>query len=334
MNESRPLDAFPLIGTSSIQELEAALGRIYARPSMEFVGWQRAFYAVQNHLKLRHVGLTYGSYGISARWKFPGADSFAQVFPLGGDAEFRMAGASIAIDRTCSLVVPPATGFGVANSADYERLTLTIAPAALASKLNVILGLYSDVPLKMEPAQVAHQVARGRLKRHLRANVMFFVEQLNSASPLPDVLLAEFEQTLMVMSLYASRHNYSDLLERAPVDVGFAPVRHAEEWVEASWRDAFSLEALAASVNVGIRDLFAKFRRTRGYSPLDFLQRMRLRHARRMLQHPEAAATLAGVAAACGFADHNRFIRDYVRAFGEHPVTTLNRGTGARPTRH
>lgn len=330
MKASRLLDAFPLIGTSSMQELEAALGRIYARPSMQLVGRQRAFYAVQNHYQLPHVGLTYGSYGISARWKFPGADYFAQVFPLGGDAEFRIAGAPVAVDRMRSLTVPPATGFDVANSADYERLTLTIAPKALTGKLNAMLGLSSDVPLKMD----AGRAARGPWQRHLRDNVMFLVEQLSSAAPLPGLVLSEFEQTLMVMYLYASRHNYSDLLARAPVDIGLAPVRHAEEWLEAGRRDAFSLEALAASANVGMRDLFAKFRRARGYSPLDFLRRMRLLDAWRTLRHPEAVTTVAAVAAACGYADFSRFIQDYVRVFGEHPAATLDRGRGAGPTRH
>jgi AraC-like DNA-binding protein len=330
MASARPLDAFPLIRTSSILELEASLGRVYVKPNMELVGRARTIRAIQNHVQLRNIGLNYGTYGISARWQFPASDFFAQVFPIRANAEFQIDGVSVANNPSGSVMIPPRTGFKVATNADYERLTMTINPAALINKLNAILGQSADAQLKMHSGQRS----RARPAQSLRGHVMFLVEQLSSLSSLPPLVLAEFEQTLMVMFLYIHSHNYTNLLEQRPLDVGLGPVRHAEEWIEANWSHPLILETVAASTNVGTYHLFSKFRRARGYSLFEFLKQMRLCHARRMLRHPEASTTIKRVAASCGFADHNQFCRDYAAAFGEHPAEALGRSMGAAPTLH
>lgn len=140
MNATRPLDAFPLIRTSSIEEMEAALAQIYAKPNMEIVGGEKTLRAIHNHCQLQHVGLTYGLYGISARWKFPKTGSFAQVFPIRGNVEFVVNGASTVVDPDHSLMLPPDADFKMANDANYERLNLVISPAAAKGKLDAILG--------------------------------------------------------------------------------------------------------------------------------------------------------------------------------------------------
>lgn len=330
MSLVRPLDAFPLIRTSSIEEMEAALARIYVKPNMEIVGRERALRAVHNHCQLQHIGITYGSYGISARLKFPMTGSFAQVFPIRGNSEFIINRTSIVVEPDRSVMLPPDVNFDMVTDADYERLNLVISPAALTAKLNAILGRSTDTPLKMYPTQRFNEHSA----RLLREHVMFLVNQLSSPSLLPPLLLTEFEQTLMVMFLHVNQHNYSGLLESQPSNVAAWQVRRAEEYIEANWDKPISLEALSAETNVGIRSLLRSFWQTRGYSANEFLRQIRLRHARRMLQHPEADNTAINVAFACGFADLNRFGKAYFQAFGERPDETLNRANGAGLTRH
>jgi transcriptional regulator GlxA family with amidase domain len=63
---------------------------------------------------------------------------------------------------------------------------------------------------------------------------------------------------------------------------------------------------------------------------MQFAERLRLSHARELLQRPDTITTVVGAARACGFGDLSRFERDYVLAFGEPPSMTLGRGAGKR----
>jgi AraC-like DNA-binding protein len=330
MDTARPLDAFPLVRTCSIDELEASLARIYAKPVMELVGRDRALQATQNHCQLQHIGVSYGSYGINARWQFPESNFIAQLFPVRGKGECLIDGASVQIDRDHSVLISANASFRFANDADYERLTLIISPSALTMKLTAIIGQSIHAPLNMSLAQDFKE----RPARLLRDNFMFLVRQLSSATSLPPLVLAEFEQTLMVMFLHANQHNYSHLLQQEPSDVAPWQVRRAEEYIEANWNKPMSLEAVAAEVGVSIRSLFRNFRQSRGYSAVEFLKQMRLCRARQMLQRPEARITDTDVALVCGFADLDYFIKAYFQAFGERPLETLNRGKGSDFTWH
>jgi hypothetical protein len=273
MGVARPLDSFPLVRTCNIEELRASLARIYAKPIMELVGRDRTLQAIQNHCQLQHIGVSYGSYGINARWQFPESNFVAKLFPIRGKAKLVVDGASVTIDADHSVVISANTGFSMENNADYERLVLTIGSTALTTKLTAIIGKSIRSPLKMVPVQNFAQPSA----RILRQNFMFFVRQLNAATPLPSLVLAEFEQMLMVMFLHANQHNYSHLLEQAPPDVAPWQVRRAEEYIEANWQQAITLENLAEVTGVSARSLFRSFKQSRGYSPLEFLLQVRSR---------------------------------------------------------
>jgi len=310
--------------------MEAALARIYVKPIMEIVGREKALRAIHNHYQLQHVGLTYGLYGINARWKFPETGAFAHVFPIRGGVEFVINGRSTAIDPNLSLMLPADLSYDMANDADYERLNLVISPTALTAKLNAFIGESFAAPLKMYLTQRSDQ----HLARSLREHVMFLVRYLDSPCSPPPQMLAEFEQTLMVMYLHVNQHNYSSLLNKQPRDVAAWQVHRTEEYIEANWDKPITLEALSAEINVGVRSLLRSFWQTRGYSPKEFLKQIRLRHARRMLQHTEAFTTVTSVAFACGFTDLHSFGKAYFRAFGEWPAETLNGANGAGLTWH
>lgn len=313
------LGDFPLVRTSSIEELERSLGRIIAKPVIELVGRDNNLDAVLNYFKLQNIGISYGSYGTNARFRFSESKIVGHVFPLGGAAEVKIVGRSIISDFNHSLIVPADDGFTMTNSADYERLSLSINPGALNNLLSAMTGETVDSTLRIDPAPNSTP-----LLLSLREHVLFLVRQLCTTAVSPPLLLEEFEQAIMVMFLHVNRHNYSHLLEREPAHAAPLQVRHAEEYIEANWNKPMSFEALAAGIGVSLRSLFATYRHSRGYSPVEFLRRTRLRHAQRILQHPDAATTVEGVAFACGFGNQSRFERDYLRAFGERPSQTLS----------
>jgi AraC-like DNA-binding protein len=326
MGLTRPLDAFPLVRTQTIEELRASLARIIAKPVLEPVGRDRTLCAIHNHCQLQHVGVSYGSYGTGIHFRFPEPTIFSQIFPVRGKAEVLIDRTSVMINPDRSAVVSAdAATFNMTSDAEYERLILTLRPERLTEKLAAITGHSIRSPLRFHPSQHFARPAA----RILRDHFIFLVRQLSSGALLPPLVLAEFEQTLMVMFLHANRHNYSDLLEREPPDAAPWQVRRAEDYIEANWDRPMSVEAIAAASGVSARSLFRHFRHGRGYSPMEFLRQVRLRRARERLQRPDEPTTVAEVAFVCGFLDVGRFSQDYFRAFGERPSETLHRGLGA-----
>jgi AraC-like DNA-binding protein len=162
-----------------------------------------------------------------------------------------------------------------------------------------------------------------------RRLVEFVVRELDRVdAPLPDLVLAELEQTLVVSYLNCNLHNYSHLLEDTVRSVAPWQVRLAEEYIEQNWDQPVTVEALAHVANAGIRTLFFTFKKSRGVSPMVFVRQVRLRHAKEMLTRATPETTVTSVAYACGFSNLGHFAKYYYAAFGEHPSETLRTTRG------
>lgn len=325
MKRTRPLDRFSLVNTSNLDDTLAALTRIYAKPILELIDRGHALRAILNHCQLRYIGLSYGSYAATVHMQFPETHFASQIFSIAGRSEAQIDGTSVSVSPDCSVVISPCEVLSVTNDPEYERLVLTLDSAALTEKLSAITGISCNEPLKFSPLQDNRLSAANTLRNHF----LFLVDKLSSSTlPIPNVVLAEFEQTIMVMFLCANRHNYSHLFERPPPDVARWQLRQAKEHIEANWRQAITLEELAKVAGVSAFSLFRSFKRRYGMSPMDFVSKVRLCRARELLRRSDAANSIADVASTCGFSDVRQFTYDYVQSFGEHPSQTLSRGKG------
>jgi AraC-like DNA-binding protein len=95
-----------------------------------------------------------------------------------------------------------------------------------------------------------------------------------------------------------------------------AAVRAAREILHESLLEPPSLEALADSVGVGAFRLLRAFRAATGLPPHAYLNQVRVREARRLL---DAGLRPAEVAARTGFADQAHFTRHFKRTVGVPP---------------
>jgi AraC-like DNA-binding protein len=248
-----------------------------------------------------------------------------QTFPVRGRGEAVVNEFASPLDPGHGVTVSPGMNFAVDLAASYETLLLLIKPQILAAKLAAIIGRPICGPLNFHPAQDYTRPAAKALRDHF----LLLVEMVTTAAaPISRVLLGEFEQTLLVMFLHANRHNYDRLLARPTADPGLGQVRRAEEYLEANAQRPITLEGVVEAIGVGALDLCRSFRNSRGCSPMQFVRRVRLGHAHESLQYPDAATTVAAVAADSGYADLARFDQDYVQAFGERPAQTLGRSKG------
>lgn len=272
MGSARPLDRFPLIRTFDLDETREALGRLYAHPRLELIGRDRRIEIAINRYRVRHTELSFGSYAADIQMEFPETDFFSQIIPVRGKGEARLEGTSVALDSGHGVIISPGSALSMTSNADYERLVFKIDGPALRSKLTALTGAHCDRPLKFRPAQDWTRPEMRAFRSHFR----FLVDQIGTGSVLlPELLLVEFEQALITMFLHANRHNYSSLLEKRAPDAAPAEVRRAEEYIEANAARPITLEALAEVSGVSVFSLYRSFRKNRGYSPLEFAERLR-----------------------------------------------------------
>ncbi len=271
MGSANLLGSFPIARTSNAEEMRASFARVYGRPVMEFAGRDRTLHTVINHCKLQDIELNYATYGGNLHLHFPETEFVSQIFQIRGKGEAFVEGHSVQIDRHQSAVVTSDTCFSLNTDVEYERLVLCMRSDSLTRTLSTLTGVTITAPVKVNPAQRLTDLS----ERLLRDQLMFFVGQLNTAASIPPMLLSEFEQALVVAFLHVNRHNYSHLLERRTPEVAPKEVRRAEEYIEANWRRAITLEDLVAVAGVDALGLFRSFKKYRGYSPMQFLERMR-----------------------------------------------------------
>jgi AraC-like DNA-binding protein len=243
-----------------------------------------------------------------------------QMFSLAGSLRTAFGSRQFTADRNRSTLVPAGADARVDRGAGNGELRLRLDAAALRDKLGAMIG--TTVSRDLEFAAPADGPEMRRLQRIL----LFLVDQLDGAeSKIPDQILAEYEQLVMVSFLAANRHNYSHLLDRAPRAPGPWQVRLVEEYIEANWRAALDIETLAAVTGGSTRSIFKAFKEARGVSPMAFVKRVRLENARRELQRLDDNTSVIDIASQCGFPNPGHFARDYRTAFGELPSETLRR---------
>ena len=272
------MDNFPVARTRKPDEIAETLSRIYAKPTVELGRGVKTLDAHINECGLRSVRLAYGSYGGALRFRYPAADRFIQIMPLRGRGEVTSGGQWVSLTSgSDSATVSPDAGHVGSYSDDFECLVLKLDPQTLTKKLVAMTGTPIDQPLQMDLHDNRSQSAQT-----LRSYVRALVDVLSEATPpLPDWWIGQTEQLLMVMFLCGHRHNYSHLLEREAPDPAPWQVRRAEDYIEANWRETITVEDLAKVTGVSAFSLFRTFRKTRGYSPLDFASQVRSKRSGR-----------------------------------------------------
>lgn len=272
MNSPLPLDIYSVIRSCDIEAVREALGRIFARPSLTPTRGAAGFGAVVNNCRLRHVALAYSSYGAPVILEYPGTELFVHLHPIRGTGEIVRGNVADVLAPGAGAVISPGDAQTLDINADYAHLVLRIDRDALTKKLAAMTGADLDAPIQMLAHQDFSQPAARMLQQYLPLLARTLGETM---APYPDWWVAQTEQLLMTLFLCGHRHNYSHLLEADASDAAPWQVRQAEEYIEANAQRAMSLDELAEVTGVSEFSLYRSFKRSRGYSPLEFAARQR-----------------------------------------------------------
>lgn len=323
----RPLDEFPFIRTRDVDVLRAGYAQLFADFRFDIRSRYGPINGRVNYRPLQTIGLQYGTYGAAIQASFGNVNFFVQGVPLSGHGEQVTNHIANSVDRTRAGVLSPGDEIELKFDAGFEHLALMIDPGAITTKLGALIGAPVKDPLRFHGETDFSQPTGSSLRRLVR----LLAEELDSPElQLSPVVLAEWEQLLMICLLHGSHHNYSHLLDGGPRPVTPWQVRRAEDFIEANWDQPLTVESLALATGASVRSIFHSFKESRGYSPMTFLKQVRLKRAHAMLQNPGSNTSVTDVAYACAFNNLGHFAKDYFQTFGERPSETLNYSKGVR----
>ena len=316
-----PLHRFEALRTSDPEQLrELALRWLGAvRIELRNTG---PFKARLNALNLETTGFAFGATSCDLVADQYPMDVVRLQIALRGRGLSCVGGRITDIDDRQFAVTPAGVPWQMVCQGGHERMTLRFSHAELTQKLAAIIGVQPKGDHRFEHAIPAdHPQARSLLRL-----ITFVAQQLNDSTvALPRAVLRELEDAIQVAFLSASRHKYRELLDAPAPLPEFSLVRRMEDFIEASWREAITIERLVVEAGVSARSLFRAFERVRGYSPIAFAKSVRLRRARELLLSGDPAMTVAAAAATCNFVNPGHFARYYRETFGELPSMTVQR---------
>jgi AraC-like DNA-binding protein len=311
--------------TFGADTLSAALTSFFPGHVLDMGSEWRNFSARVTAHSLKRLHLVHNHYTGAVRIEIPDTRFFMEGFPLRGSAETVINGIARASSGERGVFSEPGK-LTFSSGSDFENIVLMMESDALSRTIMTMTGVSTVGGLKFdrraEPSESHRRVSR-RLVRLL-------VEELDAGrEDLSPLVTAELEQALLVAFVCGHSHNYSHLLHGESPDAAPWQIRRVEEYVAANWDQPLSIEAMAVVANASVRTIFNAFKKHRGYSPMNFVKKLRLEHARDMLRGSQPYMTVTNAAYACGFGNLGHFARDYDSAFGETPSATMRRARSA-----
>lgn len=323
-SRSTPLSNYPVLHSRDRELVRNRLFTDFGATRFDTPAGQDKFAARVNHLQIGSLGLSYCDYASEVSLCFGEATFVRQLFNISGTGRYEAGGPPTEIrSGSCSSILPSHAPVKLDVSSGYRQLVLRIEEKALRHYLSALLGQDVDTPVFDETAD------RRPAMEALRRRIFHFAMDFNERGTFFSALAAaEVERMVIMKFLMCHRHNYTHLLLREPLPSMPSAVKAVEEFIEANWDQPIDIPTMTSIAKVSARSLFRHFKKDRGYSPADFAKRIRLNHAREMLEQSRGEASVTQIALKCGFQNPGHFARDFRLAFGELPSEILRKATG------
>lgn len=194
----------------------------------------------------------------------------------------------------------------------YLCFALMLDRAALAA-----LALEMGPPQAGEPGS---GMALGPMNADLLDAALRLVRLLETPRDIP--VLAPMAERELLYRLLAGP-NGARLRQIAHAESKLSQVSRAISWIKLNYREAFSIEALAAEARMSASTLHLHFKQVTSLSPLQYQKQIRLHEARRLIL--STAMDAASAAHEVGYDSPSQFSREYRRLFGAPPLRDVAR---------
>ena len=143
------------------------------------------------------------------------------------------------------------------------------------------------------------------------------MEETENQCPHGPLYFEPLAQALVVGVLSTVRNQHCSRARACAVPPG---IRRAIERLEVDFANDLSLEKLADLAQLRRSHFASTFRHATGDTPHQYLLRVRLSHARKLIAQGDQAMSLAEIAAASGFFDQAHLTRVFRSFFGTTPA--------------
>ena len=323
-----PLTLFPQIRTHDSSALTSAIEPFYGRVGMTLQSRGAKLDVIANHCELTKISLTYATHGADIEISIDDFPHYSQLFSYGGQGEAHVGRASATtVDAETSFVASASQAIRLRYAPDFRQFVIKLHKEPVEATFEAQTGERLRAPLRFTTQSDLSRPGPRWLFRSAR----LLAERLDSpASPMSRIAVLEFEDAILNAFVSSNTHNFSHLLTAAIKAPGDAQLRLVEEYIRARWDCPIYVDDLVALTGTSARSLFYYFRRSRGYSPINFAKRIRLEHAYAALSNPTGETSVTDISLACGFSNMGHFSSYYRRQFGEKPSATLRRAKGAQ----
>lgn len=306
--------------TADLDETVDAVTRIYCPHSVRVRGSNRG---VSSELEVHRVGaLPVVSLKYSAPVDIDAGDFKSLMLMMSctsGSARARQGRSDASWETGQTVPMCPDLPSQLCFDAEFAQRSVRIDTTLLDDLCARRLGRRLDEPVRFSLVPFSSELEnawQGALDLALNYEV--------AGIQLPSHASKTFNDFLLSLLLDLAPHNYSDEMTAPHPMAAPRTLREAERLMREADGLA-SVHDIAAAVAVSVRSLEAGFREWKHETPVAFMRRLRLAHARKQLSDPGKQTTVTHVALSCGFLHFSRFAQYYRAAFDEHPSETLRR---------
>jgi AraC-like DNA-binding protein len=315
-----PLFSRRVFDVDSAEKLEASLHPMNGARVLDVGPGVYPFHATGNHCFLPVGELWFSRANTQVTIRYPDDGMLRlRLWQDGSQAVCRGRRTNRVTPRTAVLSTAAAD---VEFGADFAQVCWRAHKERLQQKLAAMTGKSTHSTIDVEGSLDLSGGQAALLKQVLDC-IILAIDSAPAATP--KTFLVELEQAFITNLLATATSDGRALVEAPAPKAAPWQVRRAEAHIEANWSKPVTIEELIEVSGTSARSLFRTFKENRGCTPLEFARRLRLQHARRMLEHPDARTTVSEVAFACGFGDLGRFAKEFQRSFGELPSQLLAR---------
>ena len=192
------------------------------------------------------------------------------------------------------------------------------------SSLNKFYELFFDQQLPGHidfQSEVNLTTGAGALLKQYAINLLYEIQR-DEMVIRHDFTRKSFEELLLGTLLQLPHRTQKSLSRRQAAEIAPRSVIRAEEYMRAHLADPITISDLLLNSGCSRTALYSSFKKTRGYTPMEFLEEQRLLKARRDIINSSPDETIGSIALKCGFSHFGRFSQHYRKRFGELPSST------------
>jgi AraC-like DNA-binding protein len=323
---SKPLDRFPVMHTTDVDEAREAVSDIYLPHHLARAS-SGPMNVVLNACGNKGLTIGYLTYQADTALHMPAPEEYyhLNLTTAGhttGARDDRKTSETIA--GQSGLLLMPDRDHSVHWSADAEQLILRFSRTRLENHASDLLGQNIGEPVEFDFG-VDLTTARGR---SLLASAEFMATEMNRVGGIADnpLIVDQLESFVMSNLLLAVPNTHSGTLATPAPTVSLGRLRPVVDFMEANAEEAITPAELARVGHMSIRTLHASFQQVLQTTPMDYLRRIRMERVRtELISNSDADLKITDLAARWGFYHPSRFAARYRETYGELPSETLLR---------